>query len=118
MCSAVGTSDVFLQPGPRSEACMNRVPAVAVLLAAFLPSLEAQMRAMQHPGVATRMSVGSRFRALQLPPVSAGVVSPRPVGGRASLVRSVAFRHNVRFYTVVQSVRQYPGDLVEDAACL
>jgi hypothetical protein len=80
---------------------MNRVPATAVLLAAaaFLPSLEAQMRAMQHPGVATRMSVGSRFRALQLPPVSAGVVSPRPVGGRASLVRSVAFRHNVRFHS-------------------
>ena len=80
---------------------MHRVSAIAVFLAAaaFLPSLEAQMRAMQRPGVATRISVGSGFRAVQLPPVSSRVMSPRPIGRRASLVRSVAFRHNVRFHS-------------------
>jgi hypothetical protein len=78
---------------------MHRVSAIAVFLAAaaFLPSLEARMRSIQRPGVATRISVGSRFRAVQLPPVSSRVMSPRPIGRRASLVRSVAFRHNVRF---------------------
>jgi hypothetical protein len=78
---------------------MHRVSAIAVFLAAaaFLPSLEAQMRTIQRPGVATRISVGSRFRAVQLPPVSSRVMSPRPIGRPASLVRSVAFRHNVRF---------------------
>jgi hypothetical protein len=82
---------------------MNRVPAIAVLLAAaaFLPSLEAQMRAgMQRPSVTTRISVGSGFRAVQLPPARFGVMSPRPIGRRASSVRPVAFRHNVRLHTV------------------
>jgi hypothetical protein len=81
---------------------MNRVPAIAVLLAAaaFLPKLEAQMRAMQRPGVTTRISVGSGFRAVQVPPARFGVMSPRPIGRRASSVGPVAFRHNVRFRTV------------------
>jgi hypothetical protein len=80
---------------------MYRVPAIAVFLAAaaFLPSLEAQMRAMQRPGVATRISVGSGFRAVQHPPARFGVMSPRPVGRRASLVGRGAFRHNVRFHS-------------------
>src|SRR5713101_6071673 len=79
---------------------MYRLPAIAVLLAAaaFLPSLEAQMRAMQRPGVTARISVGPRFRAVGPPPPGRfGVMSPRPFGRRTSFVRPVAFRHNFRF---------------------
>jgi hypothetical protein len=96
---------------------MYRVPSLAVFLAAAaFPSLEAQMRAMQRPGVATRISVGSRFRAVHLPPVSAGVMRPAPVGRRASLVRSVAFRHNVRFRSVFGN-SCFSGRFVEPFFC-
>ncbi len=79
---------------------MYRALAIAVLLAAaaFLPSLEAQMRTMQRPGLTARISVGPRFRAVQPPPPGRfGVMSPRPFGRRASFVGPVAFRHNLRF---------------------
>ena len=78
---------------------MHRVPAIAVFLAAaaFLPSLEAQMRTMQRPAGTARISVGPRFRAVQSPPGRFGVMSPGPFGRRALFVRPVAFRHNSRF---------------------
>src|SRR5216684_3462593 len=79
---------------------MYRLPAIAVLLAAaaFLPSLEAQMRTMQRPGVTAPISVGPRFRAVQpLPPARFGVMSPRRFGRRALFVGPMAFRHNLRF---------------------
>jgi hypothetical protein len=79
---------------------LYRLPAIAVLLAAaaFLPSPEAQMRAMQRPGVTARISVGPRFRAVGSPPPGRfGVMSPRPLGRRALFVGPVAFRHNLRF---------------------
>jgi len=75
---------------------MYRVPAIAVLLAAaaFPPSLEGQMRAIQRPRI--QVNVGPRFR---LPPPSGGfeVMSPRSFGRRALFVGPVAFRHNLRF---------------------
>src|SRR3989441_11669430 len=75
---------------------MSRVPAIAVLLAAaaFPPSLEGQMRAIQRPRI--QVNVGPRFR---LPPPSSGfgVMSPRSFGRRALFVGPVAFRHNLRF---------------------
>src|SRR6266851_876481 len=75
---------------------MYRVPAIAVLLAAaaFPPSLEGQMRAIQRPRI--QVNVGPRFR---LPPPSSGfgVMSPRSFGRRALFVGPVAFRHNLRF---------------------
>src|SRR5438552_8433740 len=75
---------------------MYRVPAIAVLLAAaaFPPSLEGQMRAIQRPRIL--VNVGPRFR---LPPPSSGfgVMSPRSFGRRALFVGPVAFRHNLRF---------------------
>ena len=61
-------------------ALMYRALAIAVLLAAaaFLPSLEAQMRTMRSPGVTARISVGPGFRAGQPPPPGRfGVMSPR-----------------------------------------
>src|SRR5712691_10341804 len=79
---------------------MYRALAIAVLLAAeaFLPSLEAQMRTMQGPGVTARISVGPRFRAVQPPPPGRfGVMSPRPFGRRAIFVGPAAFRHDLRF---------------------
>src|SRR5712691_8738140 len=79
---------------------MYRALAIAVLLAAAaaLPSLEAQMRTMQPPGVTARIGVGPRFRAVQPPPPGRfGVMRPRPFGRRASFVGPVAFRHNLRF---------------------
>src|SRR6266853_4387054 len=79
---------------------MYRALAIAVLLAAaaFLPSLEAQMRTMQRSGVTARISVGPRFRAVQPPlPGRFGVMSPRPFGRRALFVGPVGFRHNLRF---------------------
>jgi hypothetical protein len=79
---------------------MYRPLAIAVLLAAaaFLPSLEAQMRSMQGPGVTARISVGPRFRAVQPPsPGRFGVMSLRPFGRRAVFAGPVAFRHNLRF---------------------
>jgi hypothetical protein len=79
---------------------MYRAPAIAVLLAAaaFLPRLEAQMRAMQGPGVTAPISVGPRFRAVQpLPPGRFGVMSPHPFGRRALFAGPGAFRHNLRF---------------------
>ena len=78
---------------------MYRALAIAVLLAAaaFLPSLEAQMRTMQLPAGTARISVGPRFRAVQPPPGRFGVMSPGPFGRRALFVRPVAFRHNSRF---------------------
>ena len=79
---------------------MYRALAIAVLLAAaaFLPSLEAQMRTMQRSGVTARISVGPRFRAVQPPlPGRFGVMSPRPFGRRAVFVGPVGFRHNLRF---------------------
>jgi hypothetical protein len=76
---------------------MYRVPAIAVLLAAaaFPPSLAGQMRAIQRPRGPVQVNV-SRFR---VPPASGGlgVMSPRSFGRRASFVRPVAFRHNLRF---------------------
>src|SRR5216684_7087154 len=78
--------------------CMYRVPAIAVFLAAaaFLPSLEAQMRTMQRSGVTARINVGPRFRAVQPPsPGRFGVMRPRPFGRRVSFVGPVAFRHNL-----------------------
>src|SRR5229473_5922495 len=78
---------------------MYRVPAIAVFLAAaaFLPSLEAQMRTMQRSGVTAQINVGPRFRAVQPPPPARfGVTRPRPFGRRASFVGPVAFRHNLR----------------------
>jgi hypothetical protein len=76
---------------------MYRVPAIAVFLAAaaFLPSLEAQMRTMQRSSVTARINVG--HRAVQPPsPGRFGVMRPRPFGRRASFVEAVAFRHNLR----------------------
>jgi hypothetical protein len=78
---------------------MYRVPAIAVFLAAaaFLPSLEAQMRTMQRSGVTARINEGPRFRAVQpASPARFGVMRPRPFGRRASFVGPVAFRHNLR----------------------
>ena len=77
---------------------MYRIPAIAVLLAAaaFLPSLEAQMRTMQRAGVTARISVGLRFRAVQ--PPAPGRFSPRPFGRRVLFVGPVSFRHNSRFH--------------------
>ncbi len=79
---------------------MYRVPAIAVFLAAaaFPPSLEGQMRAIQRPSVPVRTSAGLRFRAGQPPPPGRfGVMSPRPFGRRALFAGPVAFRHNLRF---------------------
>ena len=79
---------------------MYRALAIAVLLAAaaFPPSLEAQMRTMQHPGGTARISIGSRFPVVQPPPPGRfGVMSPRPFDRRASFVGPAAFRHNLRF---------------------
>jgi hypothetical protein len=79
---------------------MYRALAIAVLLAAaaFPPSLEAQMRTMQHPGGTARISIGSRFPVAQPPPPGRfGVMSPRPFDRRASFVGPAAFRHNLRF---------------------
>jgi len=78
---------------------MYRVPAIAVLLAAaaFPPSLEGQMRAIQRPSVTGRISVGPRFRAVQPRPGGFRVMSPRPFGRRALFVRPVAFRRDLRF---------------------
>ncbi len=76
---------------------MYRVPAIAVLLAAaaFPPGLVGQMRAMQRPAGPVQVNV-QRFR---VPPPSAGfgVMSSRSFGRRASFVRPVGFRHNLRF---------------------
>ena len=80
---------------------MYRALAIAVLLAAaaFLPSLEAQMRTMQRPGLTARISVGPRFRAVQPPaPGRFSVMSPRPFGRRVLFVGPVSFRHNSRFH--------------------
>jgi hypothetical protein len=79
---------------------MYRVPAIAVLLAAaaFPPSLEGQMRAIQRPSVPVRTSAGPRFRAGQPPPPGRfGVMSPRPFGRRPLFFGPGAFRHNLRF---------------------
>ena len=86
--------------GLRYTVLMYRALAIAVLLAAatLLPSLEAQMRTMQRPGVTAPISTGPRFRAVQpLPQGRFGVISPRLFGRQASFVRPVAFRHNLRF---------------------
>ncbi len=87
------------RPGAELDVYTYRVPAIAVLLAAaaFPPSLEAQMRTMQRPGVTARISLGPRFRAVQPLPGRFGVMSPRPLGRRALFVGPVAFRHNLRF---------------------
>ena len=79
---------------------MYRLPAIAVFLAAaaFQSNLEAQMRSAPRPNVATRVSVGPSFRAVQPPPPGRfGVISPRPFGRRAVFFGPVAFRHNLRF---------------------
>jgi hypothetical protein len=39
------------------------------------------------------------FEPCSFPQLAPGVMSPRPIGRRASLVRSEAFRHNVRFHS-------------------
>jgi hypothetical protein len=77
---------------------MYRVPAIAVFLAAaaFPPSLEGQMRAIQRPSVPVRISAGPRFRAGQPLPGGFGVISRRPVR-RALFVGPVAFRHHSHF---------------------
>jgi hypothetical protein len=77
---------------------MYRVPAIAVFLAAaaFPPSLEGQMRAIQRPSVPVRISVGPRFRAGQPLPGGFGVISRRPVR-QALFVGPVAFRHHSHF---------------------
>ena len=76
---------------------MHRVPAIAVLLAAaaFPPRLAGQMRAMQRPTGAVQVSV-SRLR-VRPPSGGFGVMSSRSFGRRASFVRPVAFRHDLRF---------------------
>jgi hypothetical protein len=74
------TAGFSLLGGLRYTVLMYRALAIAVLLAAaaFLPSLEAQMLTMQHPGGTARISVGPGFRAGQPPlPGRLGVMSPR-----------------------------------------
>jgi len=75
---------------------MYRVPAVVVLLAAaaFPPSLAGQMRAIQRLSGPVQVNL-SRFH---MPPPAGGfgVMSPR-LFSRASFVRPVPFRHNLRF---------------------
>ncbi len=89
----------FLAAAPERshEEYMYRVLAIAVLLAAaaFPPSLAGQMRAIQRPSGPVQVNV-SRFR---VPPPSGGLgaMSPRSFGRRASFVRPVPFRHNLRF---------------------
>jgi hypothetical protein len=78
---------------------MYRVPAIAVLsaAAAFLPSLEGQMRTIQRPNVPARINVSPRFRAAQPSPGRFGVMNPRPFGRGALFVGTLAFRHHSRF---------------------
>jgi hypothetical protein len=77
---------------------MYRVPAIAVLLAAaaFPPSLEGQMRAVQRPNVAGRISVGPHFRPVQPPPGGFRMLMPRPLGRRGVFVRSGVFSNHFR----------------------
>jgi len=78
---------------------MYRVPAIAVLLAAaaFPPSLEGQMRAVQRPNVPGRISVGPHFRPGQPPPGGFRTVMPRPLGRRGVFVRTGVFPNHFRF---------------------
>jgi len=76
------------------------VPAIAVFLAAaaFPPSLEAQMRAMQRPSVPVRISVGPRLRVVRPAPGGVGVMSPRPFHRGAIFVGRAPFRHQLGFH--------------------
>jgi len=80
---------------------MYRVPAIAVLLvaAAFPPSLEGQMRAVQRPNVPGRIGVGSHSRPVQPPPGGFRMVMPHPLGRRSIFVRTGVFPNHFRFST-------------------
>jgi hypothetical protein len=80
---------------------MYRVLVIAVFLAAtvFPSRLEGQTRAMQRPSGPVRISVAPHFRAVQPPPGRLSVISPRPFGRRALLVRPGAFHHHLPFRT-------------------
>jgi hypothetical protein len=75
-----------------------RVPAIAVLLAAaaFSPTLEAQMRAIQRPTAPSRISAGPRVGVVQSRSGGFRPISPRPLGQRNPF--NPAFRHHLRFH--------------------
>ena len=78
---------------------MYRVPAIAVFLAAaaFPPSLEGQMRAVQRPNVPGRISVGPHFRPAQPPPGGFRMMMQRPPGRRGVFSSTGVFPNHFRF---------------------